>query len=84
MLPVAENVPAEGSYNSAEANPPPTISTMPLGRSIAEWNERATVIFPVGVNVPAAGSYTSAVAVEFPLFDPPAISTLPLFRSVAV
>jgi hypothetical protein len=84
MLPVAENVPVDGSYNSAVASPPPAISTMPLGRSIAEWNERGALILPVGVNVPVAESYTSAVAVEFPLLDPPATSTLPLLRSVAV
>ena len=65
MLPVAVNVPAPGSYNSAGANccpqgsvttTPPAISTIPSGSNVAECSLRSTTKLPVEANLPASCS----------------------------
>jgi hypothetical protein len=84
MLPVAVNVPAPGSYNSAVASsPPPAMSTFPLGNNVAVGRVLASVMLPADVNVPALGSYSSAL-VSRPPSSPPATSTHPLDSNVAV
>jgi hypothetical protein len=93
MLPVAVKVPVLGSYSSAVKSAefgklncqPPAIRTLPLGRSVAVWNARGTVIGPVAENVSVVGSYNSALAVAVKDAScPPATRTIPLGRRVAV
>ena len=60
MLPVAVQVPADGSYSSAEDKAPvllrpPATRTLPLGKSAAVVSSRATVMLPVAVQAPADG-----------------------------
>ena len=77
MLPVAENVPAPGSYSSALAwdeSPdwPPTSSARPSSRSVAvEPPPQSAVRVPAGSNVRLAGSKRSAAL-------PDATSTFPV------
>jgi hypothetical protein len=73
MLPVAVNVPAAGSYSSALARAdvsrhPPTMSTLPLGKSVAVCEFLATVVLPVGVKAPS-GTVTREASLPAPL-DP--------------
>ena len=96
MSPVAANVPASGSYNTALARTvvvlppsasdvPPAISTIPLASNVAVWFNLVAVMSPAAVNIPASGSYSSALARELPSSPtPPTMSTCPFGNSVAV
>src|SRR5438309_8010607 len=63
MLPVAVNVPPEGSKSSALAvtpalhglHAPPARRTLPSGRSVVVWELRLVVMLLVRVKIPAEG-----------------------------
>src|SRR5947209_8569476 len=79
--PVSVQVPASGSYNSADRGlDPPTARTWPFGNSVAVWSNRGLASGPVGVHEFVAGSKISADPTETPVLGltPPATSTLPL------
>jgi len=87
--PVAEKVPAAGSYNSAEERvpeslAPPAINTLPFGSNVAECLNLHTLIEPVTVNIPVAVSYKSAEEVDVPPISPPTAKTFPLGNNVSV
>src|SRR2546426_1133324 len=65
MLPVAVNVPVDGSNSSAVArtwvaDEPPATSTFPFVSRVALATPRGIVIDPTRLQRPVAGSYTSA------------------------
>ena len=94
--PVGVNLPAAGSYSSADLrlsapsmkSAPPATRTRPSFSRVAVWPHRASVIDPVGLNLPVVGSYSSAAAVlelTLPVRAlPPATRIRPFLSRVAV
>src|SRR3989442_1786815 len=69
MVPVVDQVPEAGSYNSAPAKDPPpdavsppVTSTLPLDSNVAVWPMRRIDIEPVYDHMLVAGSYSWALA----------------------
>jgi hypothetical protein len=68
MLPVSDQVPIDGSYNSADDRKPvpfplipPATNTLPLGRSVAVCSERGVLILPVVNHTPRFAVITKEV-----------------------
>ncbi len=94
MLPVADQVPVSGSYNSAEVSfsslAPPTTSTRPSSSRTVVWPSRGVPIVPVAIQAPAEGVTANAGGGETPAgmynsAEPPlpATRTVPSSSNVA-